>query len=49
MPLKQTSIIDNHTVHDEFEASVRMSTYLVAFTVNDFKYKETNTSSGIQV
>ena len=34
---------------DHFKESVRMSTYLVAFLVSDFKSIETNTGSGIKV
>ena len=49
MPINNTLKIDNKTVKDEFEPSVKMSTYLVAFSVNDFKFKENKTKSGKRV
>ncbi|XP_065670521.1 endoplasmic reticulum aminopeptidase 1 isoform X1 [Hydra vulgaris] len=49
MPVNKTIIVDKNTVKDEFEPSVKMSTYLVAFSVNDFKYKEKKTKSGKRV
>ena len=49
MPLKNSSPYDSNRVLDEFEVSCRMSTYLVAFSVNDFVYKERKTLSGLPV
>lgn len=49
MPVDVTRDLGNGRVQDTFRPSVRMSTYLVAFAVVDFKYKETKTKSGIQV
>ena len=36
-------------VEEHFEPSVNMSSYLVAFAVVDFKYKEKTTGSGVLV
>lgn len=49
MPLKRSSPYDSDNVFDEFEPSVRMSTYLVAFSVNDFYFKERKTIRGMLV
>ena len=49
MPLKETFKVSDDMVRDEFDVSVRMSTYLVAFSVNDFLFKERKTASGITV
>eukprot|EP00795_Rhopilema_esculentum_P007813 gene7813-13677_t len=49
MPVESTRDLGNGWVEDTFQESVRMSTYLVAFAVVDFKYKEAKTDSGIKV
>ena len=49
MPVKESSELVGGFVKDEFEPTVSMSTYLVAFSVNDFKYRGTKTKSGIRV
>lgn len=50
MPLvKSTEEPFNDTVKDEFHPSVKMSTYLVAFSVNQFRYKEKTTPNGVAV
>ena len=41
--------VGKNSYADHFKESVRMSTYLVAFLVSDFKSIETNTGSGIKV
>ena len=51
MPIKESTTIigdasRNLTV---FEPTVKMSTYLVAFSVNDFQYKEAITPTNIKV
>ena len=47
--MKESVEKDNNTIQDTFHTSVVMSTYLVAFSVNDFKFKEDFTASGIRV
>ncbi|KAK7934053.1 hypothetical protein WMY93_004949 [Mugilogobius chulae] len=49
MPLVSTSEVTSGVFEDQFSPSVRMSTYLVAFVVCDFKSVTATTSSGIQV
>uniref|UniRef100_A0A182SPU1 Aminopeptidase n=1 Tax=Anopheles maculatus TaxID=74869 RepID=A0A182SPU1_9DIPT len=46
MPVNRTVPVDNMPgwVLDEFNTTVPMSTYLVAYTVNDFEYREATTS-----
>ncbi|CAG07852.1 unnamed protein product, partial [Tetraodon nigroviridis] len=49
MPVANTVEVQNGLFEDQFEASVKMSTYLVAFIVCDFKSVTAKTSSGVQV
>ncbi|MBN3301040.1 ERAP2 aminopeptidase, partial [Amia calva] len=49
MPIEQTVALRDGLLEDHFEVSVRMSTYLVAFVVCDFKSVSGYTASGIQV
>ena len=49
MPVTSHVIRKDGLVEETFAPSVQMSTYLVAFTVLDFKYKEKTTSSGVKV
>lgn len=48
-PLVSTNEVSAGLLEDQFAPSVRMSTYLVAFVVCDFKSVTAKTSSGIQV
>lgn len=48
MPIYQSEVNDGWK-YDHFEKTVKMSTYLAAFAVGDFKYKQTKTDKGIQV
>lgn len=49
MPVVQTVDINGGLLEDQFAESVKMSTYLVAFVVCDFKSVTATTSSGVQV
>ncbi|XP_052246472.1 endoplasmic reticulum aminopeptidase 1-like isoform X2 [Dreissena polymorpha] len=49
MPLKVSTKLDNGLYQDEFETSVKMSTYLVAFVVCDYKNVSETTKRKIQV
>lgn len=45
----KTEKVDDGLLEDQFYASVKMSTYLVAFVICDFKSVTATTSSGVQV
>ncbi|XP_054628263.1 endoplasmic reticulum aminopeptidase 2 [Dunckerocampus dactyliophorus] len=49
MPIVKTVQVDDGLLEDQYAASVKMSTYLVAFVVCDFKSVTATTSSGVQV
>ncbi|XP_028270660.1 endoplasmic reticulum aminopeptidase 2 [Parambassis ranga] len=49
MPVVKTVEVNDGLLEDQFAPSVRMSTYLVAFVVCDFKSVTAKTSSGVQV
>lgn len=45
----KTVEVHNGLLEDQFDVTVRMSTYLVAFVICDFKSVTATTSSGVQV
>ncbi|XP_053182011.1 endoplasmic reticulum aminopeptidase 2 [Scomber japonicus] len=49
MPIFKTVEVNTGLLEDRFATSVKMSTYLVAFIVCDFKSVTATTSSGVQV
>lgn len=49
MPIFKTVELNGGLLEDHFAASVKMSTYLVAFVICDFKSVTATTSSGVQV
>ena len=49
MPVKQSSASYDNKNLTVFEPTVKMSTYLVAFSVNEFQYVETSTPNGVKV
>ncbi|CAJ1068862.1 endoplasmic reticulum aminopeptidase 2 [Xyrichtys novacula] len=49
MPVVKTVKVNDDLLEDQFDASVKMSTYLVAFVICDFKSVTATTSSGVQV
>ncbi|TMS03121.1 Endoplasmic reticulum aminopeptidase 2 [Larimichthys crocea] len=49
MPVVKTVEVNDGILEDRFDTSVKMSTYLVAFVICDFKSVTATTSSGVQV
>ncbi|XP_041643413.1 endoplasmic reticulum aminopeptidase 2 isoform X2 [Cheilinus undulatus] len=49
MPVVKTIPVNDDLLEDQFDVSVKMSTYLVAFVICDFKSVTGTTSSGVQV
>uniref|UniRef100_A0A8D3DQ48 Aminopeptidase n=1 Tax=Scophthalmus maximus TaxID=52904 RepID=A0A8D3DQ48_SCOMX len=49
MPVVSVTYLSDGLLEDWFAASVKMSTYLVAFVISDFRSVTATTSSGVQV
>uniref|UniRef100_UPI003AAACCD0 endoplasmic reticulum aminopeptidase 2 isoform X1 n=1 Tax=Centroberyx gerrardi TaxID=166262 RepID=UPI003AAACCD0 len=49
MPIEKTVEVNGGLLEDHFAVSVKMSTYLVAFVICDFKSVTATTSSGVKV
>ncbi|KAL0979300.1 hypothetical protein UPYG_G00183370 [Umbra pygmaea] len=49
MPIEKTLLLDDGILEDHFAVSVRMSSYLVAFIVCDFRSVSATTSTGVKV
>uniref|UniRef100_A0A4W5M3J7 Aminopeptidase n=1 Tax=Hucho hucho TaxID=62062 RepID=A0A4W5M3J7_9TELE len=49
MPVEQTVVLNDGLMEDRFAVSVRMSSYLVAFIVCDFRSVSATTASGVKV
>ncbi|CAL8335416.1 unnamed protein product [Gadus morhua 'NCC'] len=49
MPIEKTVRLNEDLVEDHFATSVKMSTYLVAFVICDFRSVSATTSSGVKV
>lgn len=45
MPVKESTPYQGDQIIDTFETSVKMSTYLIAYSVSDFEYKEAKTDT----